>query len=77
MEALVDLLRESAERFGPSTALAIKPGFRHHCWSYTRLWELSGQVAAYLGQRGLTKGDRVILWSPNRPEWVEQAVRAL
>ena len=70
MQTLVDLLKESAERYGGSTALAITPGFRQQRWSYERLWDLSGRVAAFLAQRGLEKGDRAIIWSVNRPEWV-------
>ena len=70
MQTLVDLLKESAERYGDSTALAITPGFRQQRWSYERLWDLSGRVAAFLAQRGLEKGDRAIIWSVNRPEWV-------
>ena len=70
MQTLVDLLKESAERYGDSTALAITPGFRQQRWSYERLWDVSGRVAAFLAQRGLEKGDRAIIWSVNRPEWV-------
>ena len=70
MQTLVDLLKESSERYGDSTALTITPGFRQQRWSYERLWEFSGRVAAYLAQRGLEKGDRAIIWSVNRPEWV-------
>ena len=39
-------------------------------WSYSRLWDESGQVATLLQRRGLTKGDQVILWGPNSPHWV-------
>ena len=30
----------------------------------------SGQVAALLQSRGLSKGDQAILWGPNSPQWV-------
>ena len=70
MQTLVDLLRQSAERYGDSTALTITPGFREQRWSYERLWDFSEGVAALLAQRGLEKGDRAIIWSVNRPEWV-------
>ena len=70
METLVDLLRQASEQFGSSTALIIKPSFRQQRWSYNRLWEASGNMAALLQGRGLAKGDRVIIWAPNRPEWV-------
>ena len=70
METLVDLLNDAAERFGPTTALTIKPGFRQQRWSYLRLRESSERVAAVLRQYGLKKGDRAIIWAPNSPEWV-------
>ena len=70
MQTLIDLLRVSSERHGDSTALSITPGFRQQRWSYRRLWESSGRVAAWLTDRGLSKGDRALIWSVNRPEWV-------
>ena len=70
MQTLVDLLRQSAERYGDSTALTITPGFRQQRWSFQRLWDFSEGVAALLAERGLQKGDRAIIWSVNRPEWV-------
>ena len=66
MQTLVDLLKDAAERFGDSTALTITPVFREQRWSYLRLWEFSGRVANFLRQRGLEKGDRAIIWAPNR-----------
>ena len=56
MQTLVDLLRESAERHSDSTALTITPGFREQRWSYQRLWDFSGRVAALLARKGLEKG---------------------
>lgn len=70
MQTLNDLLETSANRFGDSPALLIKPGIRVRCWSYRELWEASGNVAAYLHGKGIAKGDRVVIWAPNRPEWV-------
>ncbi len=70
MQTLVDLLEQSAERYGDSTALTITPGFREQRWSFQRLWDFSEGVAALLAERGLEKGDRAIIWSVNRPEWV-------
>jgi len=70
METLTDLLEESTQRFGNATALVIKPGIRQQRWSYARLWDYSGRLASVLEQRGLARGERVIIWAPNRPEWV-------
>ncbi|MDE2817755.1 MAG: AMP-binding protein [Chloroflexota bacterium] len=70
MQTLNDLLETAASRFSDSPALVIKPGIRVRSWSYREIWEASGKVAAYLHGRGITKGDRVVIWAPNRPEWV-------
>ena len=67
---LVEFLRGVAERWNGRDALLFKPVFRYQRWSYSRLWEESGRVAAMLQQRGLKKGDQAVLWGPNCPQWV-------
>ncbi|MBI2911404.1 MAG: AMP-binding protein [Chloroflexi bacterium] len=68
---LADLPAELAERFGDATALSIKPGFRWQHWSYRSLDDASRRLAALLQHDyGVERGDRVVLWAPNRPEWV-------
>ena len=69
-ETVVQLLKESADKFGSRTALLFKPAFRYQRWSFMELWEGAGRVASLLQQRGLTKGDQVFLWGPNCPQWV-------
>ena len=68
-ETLGSLLFESAKEWGDSLALAIY-GRDNGNWTYQELWNNSTQVASYLTRRGVTKGDRVIIWGDNRPEWV-------
>ena len=67
---LVEFLRKRVDAHGPRDALLFKPGFRYQRWSYDRLWRESGQVAALLQSRGLAKGDQVVIWGPNSPQWV-------
>ena len=69
-ETIVDFLQGAVERYGSRDALLFKPAFRYQRWSYSRMWDESGQVATLLQQRGLTKGDQVVLWGPNSPQWV-------
>ncbi len=69
-ETIVDFLREAAGRHESRDALLIKPAFRYIRWSYQRLWEDSGRVASLIQQKGLRKGDQVVLWGPNSPYWV-------
>ena len=66
---VVEFLRKCVDAHGPRDALLFKPGFRYQRWSYDRLWAEAGQVAALLQERGLTKGDQVLLWGPNSPHW--------
>lgn len=70
MDTLVELLEESARGHGPNPALLIKPTFRYRVWTYADLWQESGRVASYLQKMGVRKGDRVLLWGPNMPQWV-------
>ena len=67
---VVEFLKRCVDTHGPREALLFKPGFRYQRWSYDRLWTESGQVATLLQERGLIKGDQVVLWGPNSPQWV-------
>ena len=67
---VVEFLKRCVDIHGPREALLFKPGFRYQRWTYDRLWTESGQVATLLQERGLIKGDHVVLWGPNSPQWV-------
>ena len=69
-ETLAAFLKAKADLFGDRPALYFKPGFRYLSWSYRDLWEGAGRVASLLQARGVEKGDRVLLWGPNCPQWV-------
>ena len=69
METLNDILEESARRFGGKDAFIIRPGFRTRAWSYRDLNDVVPRVARYLKDAGLKKGDRVVIWGVNRPEY--------
>ncbi len=59
---------EVAARHGNRDALVV----RHQDirWSYAEMNAKADQLAAALVAQGLTKGDRIGIWSPNRYEWV-------
>src|SRR2546421_3592292 len=66
-ETIGENLRRTAERHGDVEALVSRhQGYRA---AYRELWELTGRVARGLMARGVSKGDRVGIWSPNRYEW--------
>ena len=66
---LVDFLQGRAEEFCDREALLFRPGFRYRRWSYADVWEGAGRIAAMLQGRGLSKGDRALIWGPNCPQW--------
>src|SRR5437870_3793276 len=67
-EPIFQSLRRTAARFGDRAALvAAHQGYRA---TYGELVEQCEEVARGLMARGVKKGDRVGIWSPNRYEWV-------
>jgi long-chain acyl-CoA synthetase len=51
-------------------AVARQRGLRVTRWSYARLAETAFQFARELESSGVGKGDRVIFWGENSPEWI-------
>jgi fatty-acyl-CoA synthase len=61
-------LRRTVERFPDREALvSVHQGYRA---TYRRFWEETSVIARALMVRGVKRGDRVGVWSPNRYEWV-------
>jgi long-chain acyl-CoA synthetase len=65
----VELVSASAARFDRQPALLIRPFFRTRTWRYRDLAAIVPRAAAVLRDAGVGEGDRVIIWSVNRPEW--------
>lgn len=51
-------------------AYVYRRGFRTLRWTYQQLSELAFRFARELEARGISKGDRVLLWGDNCAEWV-------
>jgi fatty-acyl-CoA synthase len=67
-ETIGDNLRRTVERYGEREVLvAPAQGYRA---TYRELWNATTTLAKALLARGVEKGDRVGIWSPNRFEWV-------
>jgi long-chain acyl-CoA synthetase len=68
METLLDVLDESARRYGDRNALGLRrdDGTTYH-WSYAELRRRSRLAAWRLRALGLQPGDRVLTWSPSTP----------
>src|SRR5436190_18322928 len=52
------------------TAFILRRGYRTLRWSYHQTAELAFRFARELERRGINKGERILLWGENCPEWV-------
>ena len=69
METLLELLPR-IERLGSREALRFWNRYRTWRWSYLDLDAGIRRFVAYLDGHGIGSGERLVLWSENRPEWV-------
>jgi long-chain acyl-CoA synthetase len=78
METIGQLLKNSDREHGPHLALKIRSGLRLEKYTYHQLWKQAQCMAGLLqacaelsrSDRGMEKGDRVLVWAPNSPSWV-------
>ena len=63
------LVRGAAERFPNKTALQIKRDGIWKRFTYKKLQETAQAIGESFRRMGLRKGDRVVLYSENKPEW--------
>jgi long-chain acyl-CoA synthetase len=67
-ETLLDFFADLAARRGEF--LVYDDGFRTHAHTYGEVARGARAFAARLHAAGLRKGDKVLFWSENRPEWI-------
>jgi long-chain acyl-CoA synthetase len=67
-ETLLDFFADLAAARGEF--LVYDSGFRSHAYTYADVARASRAFAARLHAAGLRKGDTVLFWSENRPEWI-------
>jgi acyl-CoA synthetase (AMP-forming)/AMP-acid ligase II len=63
---LPELVRRSAERFGDKPALIGADGTTR---TYRELWSYTRRVARFLQDKGISKGDKVGIFSPNHVDY--------
>lgn len=66
---LLSYLFENANR-ETDIALSYRRRLRWSRWSYAKLARTASQFARELERRGIHKGDHVMIWGENCPEWV-------
>ncbi|MDR2717465.1 MAG: AMP-binding protein [Treponema sp.] len=66
------LLEQSSKDYAEKDAILYRSGKRQDFtrWTFARYGEECRRVARGLLAAGLVKGDRVVLWAENRPEWM-------
>jgi len=69
MQTLLEVLAE-IRRLDRAEALRFFNGFRTWRLTYRELYRDIEAFAGYLDRAGIRKGDRVIIWAENRPEWL-------
>lgn len=69
MNNLADLV-SLYRKFGDQPAFVYHRGYRTPRWTYRQTAELAFRFARELERRNISKGDRVMLWGHNSPEWV-------
>jgi long-chain acyl-CoA synthetase len=63
-------LVEEFRRHATEMAVVAHRGNRRYTTTYGELAELAGRLAAELERRGITAGDRIVLWGENSAEWI-------
>ncbi len=63
-------IQEAASHYPDKIAIQMKTGDRYRQYLYRDLVRSVASVAQSLAEQGIVKGDRVVLLSENRPEWM-------
>jgi len=66
---LTEILKNNAEKFGNKRALTMRLGYRTVTLNYGDVYKLAQKFACLLEQKGISKGDKVIIVAPNSPYW--------
>jgi long-chain acyl-CoA synthetase len=69
VQSLVNFVAQYAAREN-EIAVRHRRGYRMETWTYARIAKEANCVARELESRGINKGDAVLLWGENSPEWI-------
>jgi len=65
---LADYLAQFAE--SPALYLQYDNGYRSWSYTYAQVGAAARSFSAKLRREGIGKGEKILFWSENRPEWV-------
>ena len=65
---LIDFFEDFADK--PGEFLVYDDGYRARSYTYAETAAAASAFAAQLQAAGIGKGDKVVFWSENRPEWI-------
>jgi len=69
VQSLADFVAKYAAN-GNEVAIRHRRGYRMETWSYARIVQAANRLARELEFRGIGKGEAVLLWGENSPEWI-------
>jgi len=69
-DTLTNYFKPILYRFHDREAIVYKTGFRSIRISYLDLYDHACRMANWYQHNGLKKGDAILIWTPNSPEWV-------
>ena len=67
-DTLIDFFHDFSRTRGEF--LVYDDGFRSRSWTYVQTSRRARELAVRFEELGLKKGDAVVFWSENRPEWI-------
>jgi long-chain acyl-CoA synthetase len=69
-ESLADFFLQHFRAHAHEVAYRQRRGYRTEAFTYSQVMQMASEVGRFLRDRGISKGDRIMLWGENSAEWV-------
>ncbi|MHB8280556.1 MAG: AMP-binding protein, partial [Candidatus Humimicrobiaceae bacterium] len=77
MSILTEFLDENFSGKSKNKSYYLRSKYRTIKRQYCEIYNSSKKLAAFLAQNGVTKGDKIVIKSPNSPQWVAAFISCL